>query len=219
MADEPNLPAILERICTSAKDAGSLVVDAVIKPNLESGVLVADLDLDDFVGLLAHCKPRALYLRAEKFEAEVDALDLLDLDSEDEDARIPLLKTVVKRWTKRDGEISGIYASFMLDGVHNIYVMSPDWYDEFDEQVEEVAEAIREVRSGRVATQREGITQIIKGHARKLRKNPHFNAIPKPSREKRMYLAREVFPGLDDMVIQQVVDEAINMEWLESGRP
>ena len=125
----------------AARAAGSVVVDTVLDGPGGEGVLTTALNADEFVKVMAHCRPRIVYLHVGRFEPLADALTAMDIDEsvDEEIANDRRVKALVKKWTFRGGEVSTLLATFMADGVLHISMRQPDWMDDFKTEAEDLA--------------------------------------------------------------------------------
>lgn len=126
----------------AAQASGSIVVDTVLDGSDGEGVLTAALSADEFVKVLAHCRPRIVYLHASRFEPLADALIAMDVDNEEEIAKDRRVKALVKKWTSQEGEVSTLLATFIADGVLHISMRQPDWVDDFESDAEDLADVM-----------------------------------------------------------------------------
>ena len=217
MATEPNLAERLELLRKAALECGSALVTAILGATNQQGGYKADLGLDEFLNLLRQYRPRIIYLHAEEFDAEKNLLS--ELSIVDEDGNEPLSKnsqfqTQIKKWAKKNGQISLFLASFIMAGVLHVVWEQPTWIDEFEAQAKELDSSLTEERR-RMDDQKKKAERARFGDvARELCKHPRFNA-PRWSFEKREYLAKSLFPELDDSEIRIMVEEATNMSWIQ----
>jgi hypothetical protein len=227
------LEAHFESIRQAAQDSASFVVDAVLSSEHQEGFQIV-LPLDSFIGLLKSCKPRVIYAFANPFNTR-DALSELLLASDDEadddvdgqmdeegrsdkenrllaDARVAAL---VEAFEGFDGQIESFIASFVVEGVlHTVYEKS-DWAENFQNGVDELNALLRVELTESRGAEYEVNQAKTRECAQTLSTHPKFIE-GRPSREKREYLARSLFPELSESEIFAIVDEATNMQWLNS---
>lgn len=218
MAGE-SLDGILQSVREAAEGAGALVVEAVLTAEKEHGALVAALEYDDFLKLMHHCAPKVIYLHTETFGAEEAALEEIDPTGNDDVhlANTKLVKSLVKSWKSKDGTLSMVLASFAVDNILHVLLECPPWLDDFQQAAEAVSDELEQEKQEHHELGMKEMQRTIKEKAGTLLKNPLFNASPRTSREKRIYLAKELFPETSDAFILQIVDEAINMDWFNGG--
>jgi hypothetical protein len=218
----------VEAIRIAAETNSAKIVSALVLGGSDSGIPAVALGLAEFVDLIAHVRPKVLYLWEQRFDAQVMAIEDIEgddtTDDEDmeeevasemlEDARF---KTLVKRWRTRDGQISRLAGSFMMEGILHVLFESEAWAEEFDSEVQQLAESFAQHHADKLIALRAEAAAAIREKARQLSADPMFNA-PKVSRAKREYLALHLFAGADDRTIGMIVEEAEKLDWLETGR-
>jgi len=218
MATEPNLAERLELVRNTALECGSAIVTAImVITNQQDGYKVS-LGLDEFLSLLSQCRPRIVYHHANEFDAEENLLIELNVEEEEDGTELlsknSQFKALIKKWTKKNGQVSSFIASFVMDGVLHVVWEQPTWIDEFEAEAKELDSSLTEGRR-HVADQKKKADRARFGDAaRELCKHPRFNA-GRWSFEKREYLAKTLFPNVDDHEIRIIVEEATNMGWIE----
>jgi hypothetical protein len=217
----------VEAIGQAATAIGARMVWTIPVAENDSRTLVATLEFAEFLALIPHARPRVVYLWKRGFEAHAMALhSLIDNDDDtgeevdeevgNEIANDARFASIVKRWCSRDGEIGSFVASFILDGILHTAVESEAWLDEFNDDVSELAESLGEDTEGEEARIAAAELAEIRDKAKQLAADPLFNG-PKVSRAKREYLARHLFADMEERTISFIVEEAENMQWLETG--
>ncbi len=210
-----SLVELRTRIVDATKTVSGIPVAALLTGSLEHGNLIVPLEPGPFLELLSNVHPCVVYVHSDVFEAENDTLDAFDAEDDEaqalrEDKRF---RALVRRWASRDGELSNVVASFVKDGVIHILMAWADWHDEYEGAVDKLKfEISQEFQDRQIEIGREGEAEIRR-LAKELAKHPKFSGSPKPSREKRMFLAETLFPGRSNLF--RIVDMAINMDWLE----
>jgi hypothetical protein len=219
MTTEQNLTEKIELIRKAALDSGSAIVAALLVLSDEQGGYRVTLGPNEFLSLLGQCRPRIVYLHSDMFDADEDLRFQLDVEGDDEDENELLskngkFKALVKKWVKKNGHVSAIASSFMLDSVLHVVWEQPTWIDEFEADAEDLessmADERRLVREQRAKADRARFSDA----AKELCNHPRFNA-GRWSFEKREYLAKGLFPDLDDHAIRSIVEEATNMDWVK----
>lgn len=218
MTTDSNLTEKIELVRKTTLECGSSLVTALlVLPDEQSGYRVT-LALDDFLSLMDQCRPRIVYLHSDMFDADEDLRIHLDVEDDDKDGNEVLsknskFKALVKKWAKKNGQVSTIASSFVVDNVVHLVWEQPAWIDEFEVDAEDLqsslAEGMRLVKEQRARTDHARFSDA----AKELCNHPKFSA-GRPSFEKREYLARSLFPELDDYAIRSIVEEATNMDWL-----
>ncbi|MFM0279989.1 hypothetical protein P0D75_18420 [Paraburkholderia sediminicola] len=216
MTNETKLEDQFERIESVARESGSAIVDAVLNLDNDSAYMVK-LSLDNFLVLIAHCRPRVVYAVADKFDAKKSLLARLEVDDDDIENVLarPEVKALIKQAAHHNGELGNFIASFMTDGVLHTIFEETSWADEFDISVDALEESLADHH--RKLFERESALEAanLVALAKRLCEHPKFSE-GRASHEKRTYLARTLFPDTDMSDIRRIVDEATNMNWLAS---
>lgn len=200
----------------AASECGSLIASAVLLSKDNSDYQV-QLPLEEFISVFRHCRPRMLYVVADQFEARAALVAYLEIDEEDEEEFFgrPEARAMIKRVVHRDGELASLLASFVFDGVLHSVFEQTKWLDEFESRADELDTLL----ANEGHQQEEHVIKItaakISEQAKALCAHVKFND-GRPSKEKRIYLARFLFPDLDRRELHDLVEEATNMDWLKS---
>jgi hypothetical protein len=207
----------LLRIEHAANEYDCLITNAVLLTDESVGHRV-QLSLDEFITLLRHCRPRVVYLFADKFDSRDSLLAYLEIDEDDdpEFAESPRVMALVKHHAHRNGELASCLASFMFDGILHTVFEQTVWLDEFEMRADELEILLADERRQKNERDLKRYVQTTREHAKMLCENPKFTD-GRPSREKRTYLARSLFPDLSSQEIHALVDEATNMDWLSGN--
>jgi len=197
-----------------AESVGALVVESVVA--LERASLSATVTYPEFLAILAHMKPRLVYVSVERFDAALSTR--LSFEIEDDEAGtldFPAVKRFMAQWGHRDGEVYRILLGLMADGVFHTVVKEAEWLAKFDEEADSVfEEAEREAeaqRAGEIRLKTEKLDVLVK----QLIADPRFSG-PKVGIAKRQTLARALFPDFDAATIKEIVQEAEQRYWLAS---
>ena len=174
------------------------------------------LPADQFPTLIKHLKPRLIYMLLLSF----DALDTVKSHFEVEELD-DISRKFAEKWMNRDGQSAQLVLGMMVDGVLHGLLETADWFDEFEEEAEQLeaarAERLRakfdqiqqDERNQREAEEKKRLAPIVK----KLLADPRFTTA-KISAAKRLTLAETIFPELDRTTLKKSVDRASNEAWL-----
>lgn len=201
----------IERV---AHDSGSFIVNAIL-PCKDSTAYRVQMSLEQFLSLLSHCRPRVVYAFADEFEARDSLLAYLQV-SEDDTATVTArsdVKSLMKQASHHNGQLGSFLSGFIVDGVLHTVFEQTEWLDEFESRADDLETLLDEHRQRQLDQYSATEAARIREHAKMLWEHPKFND-GRPSREKREYLARSLFPDLGRAEISGVVEEATNMSWL-----
>lgn len=203
------------RAATSA--ANTVVVDGF--PADATAAIRVTLDTDETVRLIQVTKPRLLYFHEDRFDydSETDeCLADLGIETSDDIDISPL--SALKRYRKSfNGQLCLVYVGFVADGVLHLCFEEAEWYVEFQQEIRELSERLSVVLAENRKNSDLQSALEAKRKARILADDPAFN-YNRPSREKRTYLAQEMFPECDYREITLIVDEATNIDYLNKAR-
>lgn len=205
----------------SAEAAQSCIVQGW--PQGDRNVLKVVLNPDEILRVIEASRPKLIYLAEAIFDAEEEAAgayEALSVDGEQEPgiAHTSRFTDLIRRTEKANGKPTMAMVGFVSDGVLHIGQVTEEWYEaiegEFDEKVAEILsemsadEAIRDTAASRT----------IRKYARELAAHPAFN-MGRPSFEKRLFLAGELFPDQDqdDRSLSQITTDAQNIDWAVKG--
>jgi hypothetical protein len=202
---------------STARESGSFIVTAVL-PREDSVGYRVQMSLEQFLLLLSHCRPRVVYAFADEFDSRDSLLASLEV-SDDNEAVVtarPDVKSLMKQAARHNGQLGSFLAGFLVDGVLHTVFEQTEWLDEFETRADDIEVLLNNQRQQELSQSSAAETAKTREHAKKLCGHPKFND-GRPSREKREYLARSLFPELDRAEISRVVEEATNMSWLAGG--
>ncbi|WP_240535341.1 CCDC34 family protein [Rhizobium freirei] len=176
------------------------------------------VDVDTFPSLVKHLRPRLIYMLLTKFNAE----DEVEASFEEELDRD--LKQLVAKYRNRDGLSSRLVLGLMADGVLHGIVETTDWFEEFDIEVDGLAEARLQAQSEAFAQMQEADARKRDAEERK-RLAPYIKKLvadarflaPKISAAKREALAETLFPDLDRSTVRKIVEKAATDLWLSGS--
>jgi len=121
---------------------------------------------------------------------------------------------------RHNGEIGRAIAEVVFGGVHHMTYATASSISDFEDKIEGIIAAAHEDASRRRDIERATSDQLVRRLAKDLLAHPTFN-VGRVSFAKRRFLAGELFPNEDGLVLEQVVELAENMHWPASatGRP
>jgi|JI10StandDraft_1071094.scaffolds.fasta_scaffold219671_2 hypothetical protein len=201
----------------SAETAQSCVVQGW--PLGDRNVLKVVLDPDEILRVIEASRPKLIYLAEAIFDAEEEAAgayEALSVDGEQDPGIASRFTDLIRRTEKANGKPTMAMVGFVSDGVLHIGQVTEEWYEaiegEFDEKV---AEILSELSAGE-AIRDTAASRTIRKYARELAAHPAFN-MGRPSFEKRLFLAGELFPDQDDRSLSQITTDAQNIDWAVKG--
>jgi hypothetical protein len=208
----------VREIESAVREVGSFLLDTVPQTERQEDYRVA-LPRESFLELLKHCKPRIVYTYKNEFDARQSIVtQLLPVTEEGGEAQAELLADprvapLVERFSRHNGQVDSFVATFVVDGVlHSIYERTA-WVEALEEQLDELEAVLEAEREDDDEEEDEVDRERVRDYATRLCENPKFTE-GRPSREKRIYLTRSLFPELTDLEVSEVVEEATNMTWL-----
>lgn len=177
------------------------------------------IDSDEVVRLIGIVKPRLLYFHEDWFDYESVAAECLsDIGFEPGNGVDISPLSALKRYEKSyNGQLSLVYVGFVADGVLHLCFEEAEWYVEFQQEMKELSERLAAVVTENRKNSDMKSALEMKRKARLLAESPAFN-FNRPSKEKRTYLAQEMFPECDVWEISSIVDEATNIDFLNKAR-
>jgi hypothetical protein len=209
--------AFIKRARAGAEAAQSCVVQGW--PEGDRNVLKVVLDPDEVLRVIEVSRPKLIYLAEAIFDAEEEAAgayEALGVDVELEPGIADRFADLIRRTEKANGKPTMVMVGFVSDGVLHVGQVMEEWYEgiegEFDEKVAE----IRGELSADEAIRDTAVSRLIRKHARELAAHPAFN-MGRPSFEKRLFLAGELFPDQDDRSLSQITIDAQNIDWAAKG--
>jgi len=218
MTGSTDLDKIAEQVRAAADESGTMILEVVLSAE---NVPTVGLPADKFPALIKHLKPRLIYMVLTQFDAREAVESNFEVEELDSN-----LRKLAAKWKNRDGQSAQLILGLMADGVLHGVIDTPDWFDEFEEEAEQLgaerAERLRaefdrlqeDERNQREADEKMRLAPYVK----KLVADDRFNA-PKISAAKRLALAESMFPELDKTSAKKAADRAANELWLSgSGR-
>ncbi|MEF3135387.1 hypothetical protein OS035_28470 [Rhizobium sp. 268] len=213
MTDSSDLDLIANNVRAAAEECGTMILETSwSSEHLPAAAVGADI----FPALVRHLKPRLIYMLLTEF----DAIEEVGSHFEEADLDADLRKFAMK-WTNRGGQSSRLILGVMANGIMHLAVETTDWFDEFEEEVDVLANVLadegraafdreQEVeRQRREADEKKRLAPIVK----RLIADPRFVA-PKISTAKRETLAEALFPDADRTTIKKAVEKAVSEIWL-----
>lgn len=211
------LEIFADQVRSVASASKAVLVDGF--PANATAAIHVTLDSDEMLRLVGIVRPRLLYVHEEWFDCDAaieDCLKNLGVETGDDIDISPL--SVLKRHSKAyNGKLCVAYIGFVTDSVLHLCLEESEWYTEFQIEVEDLSERLKAVLAENRNKSNLQVALEVKKKAKILVKNPAFN-FNRAGREKRTYLAEELFPDSDWREISQIVDEATNIDFLNKAR-
>ncbi|WP_426122481.1 hypothetical protein [Pararhizobium sp. PWRC1-1] len=213
MTESADLDRMAQEVRKAAEECGAMILQSILASDHVPAVAV---DGDTFPALVKHLKPRLIYMVRTTFDAGEDVMAHFEEDELDSG-----LMKLAAEWTNRNGQSSRLILGLMADGVMHGIIETADWFDDFEEEAEElsgprqqaISDAFARLQEAdarkREVDEKKRFAPIVK----KLIADPRFDA-PKISAAKRLRLAETIFPEEDRSTLKKAVDRAISELWL-----
>ena len=211
MTSSSDLDKTADAIRAAALQFDAMVVNSIVNPE---NAATTRVESAAFPQLIAHLRPRLVYLLPTPFDAQQESDEQVSLGSAS-------AKRFLEKWKAYDGQTCRLVIAVMAEGVLHCVVETTDWLDDFEEEAEALAEAQREALNAEFERAQEAEARKAEAeekkrlapYIKKLAADPRFLA-PKISAPKRLTLAEALFPDLDRTTIRKIVDRAVNEHWL-----
>lgn len=213
--------SLAQKLCLHAKDQGALIVRALLQSEKMDDALKAILSQSDFLAAISALKPKLIYLTEKPFDFEerlrsalIEEFEIDDPESVDLDPIVEKkeCRSLQKKWATRKNEIYEYVAFFQGDGVLHIATATAEWDTDFVSDFSGIAESLREQvqTEGDADNLREA--SAIRDMAKALIEHPKYKA-PKATKDRKQFLAEELFPDLDEETLSDVLLLAENLDW------
>lgn len=212
------LEQLRDQIHRAAEEARAMIVEGFIRAEETASPFEFIVNFDTALAIIANTSPLIVYLRAETLQLEaLVAGEMDDLDAHEDAETIRSIRKAAKSLQSHEGEIGRIVAHFFIGPTLHTAIESAPWLVAFEEELDlirEQAEARSEIA---LATKSASERALVDRLARQLIAEPAFSS-GRTSFAKRLLLAREMFPGNDEVVLRDVVTVAEGLQWLaQSG--
>ncbi|NEK40637.1 hypothetical protein GR250_04215 [Rhizobium leguminosarum] len=213
MTGSVDLDRMAQEVRAASEACGTMILESILASEHHPAVAV---DGDTFPDLVRHLKPRLIYMILTEFDAKEEVAAHFEEDELDTG-----LKKLAAKWTNRNGQSSRLILGLMADGVMHGIVETADWFDDFEEEAEALADVRADEitaefdreqeaeRQRRETDEKKRLAPIVK----KLVADPRFVA-PKINTAKRVTLAETLFPAVDRATIKKAVEKAVTEIWL-----
>jgi hypothetical protein len=205
---------IVEQITAAAQDCGAILLDASLTYE-RSQIASAAITTSTFSELVKAIKPKIIYLQTVAFDADEFIRVTLEID-EDEILDSPAVRKLASKWKKYEGELCTLVVEFIYDNVVHFSRKQVDWLEEFNEHVGSLGDEIDAKRNSEEKAHASETKGRLSEKARKLIADPRFST-GVVGTAKRTVLAENLFPELDEIEIQSVVELAQNEHWLTTA--
>jgi hypothetical protein len=208
---------LAEQVRAAAVASGAHVVEGHVHAGGSSTIPQVLMETGAALALIAATKPRVLYVD----ENLLDYDELLEEAQEalrlDENEKMPASLLAATAALKRHaGEPCSTSVHFVVDSILHYTEASASWMTEFEARLEDLASEAREATDRERQRSREVETARVEELARSLMANPAFR-FGKTSAAKRHLLATRMFPGEDDRLLDDVVERAQHLDWLDQS--
>lgn len=205
------------RLRAAAESVGAHVVDGHVRTGSASPIPEVYLGTDAALALILVAKPRVLYVDETLLDFDdllQEARDLLRVD-ENEDTPA-MLRAAAAPLRKHAGEHCSTSAHFVVDSILHSTGASASWMETFESQLEDLSSAARESSNDERESVRAAEAAHVEALAKSLMIDPAFH-FGKTSAAKRHLLATAMFPGEDGRLLDDVVDRAQQLDWLNQS--
>lgn len=188
-------------------------------PQGDRNVLKVVLDPDEILRVIEVSRPKLMYLAETTFDAEEEAAgayEALSVDGELEPGITNRFSDLIRRTEKANGKPTMAMVGFVSYGVLHVGQVTEEWYEAIEAEFDEKVAEIRGELSADEAIRDTAASRLIRKYARELAEHPAFN-MGRPSFEKRLFLAGELFPDQDDRSLSQITTDAQNIDWAAKG--
>ena len=213
-----NEAAILaERLRAAADAVGAHVVDGHVRTGAASTIPEVHLEPDAAIALISVARPRVLYVDETLLELEElleAARELLGLDEGDETPAALLAAAAPLR--KHPGEHCSTITHFVVDSILHSTEASASWMEEFESRLGDLKAEVHQASNDERERARDAEAAHVETLARRLLADPAFH-FGKSSAAKRHLLATAMFPGEGSRLLDEVVDLAQRLDWLEQS--
>jgi hypothetical protein len=202
---------------TAVASGHTIIVDGF--PFEAAAAIRVNLGSDEMLRLISVIKPKLLYIHESWFDCTSIMEDLLnDLGAADGDNVDISPLSALKRYGKEhDGQLCLVYLAFVFDDVLHLCLEEAEWYDAFQTDAADNMERLKSVLSDNRKNSDMQSALEVKRKATILANDPAFNH-NRPSKEKRAYLAQQLFPECEDWEIWRIVEQATNIDYLVKAR-
>ena len=214
MKENTEIGNIIEQITAAAQDCGAILLDASLTYE-QSWIASAAITPSKFSELVKAVKPKIIYLQTVAFDADEFIKDTLEID-EYEIFDNPAVRKLASKWKKYDGELCTLVVEFIYDNVVHFSTEQLNWLEEFSKHVGSLGEEIEARKNSEEKAHASKTKGRLSEKARKLIADPRFSA-GVVGTAKRTVLAENLFPELDEIEIQSVVELAQNEHWLTTA--
>jgi hypothetical protein len=205
-----------KQIRAATSTAHTIIVDGF--PLDGASLAQVEVDADEMLRLLSVLKPRLLYVNEQWFDsaAEIAEQTAALVAGGIGETDISPLSSFTKSYKNYDSNLCLVSVGFVMDSVLHLTFAVSEWYSEFQRDIVGQVERLKQVQDDNLKNSNLKLAAEIENKARELANDPAFNF--KPSRDKRWHLAEQKFPTCNHSEIYQIVDKAINLDWLDQAR-
>jgi hypothetical protein len=216
MGDEDDIHAITKRFRDAADSIGAHVVAAWLQG--DHNLATVALSAEEALQAATSVRPRLIYLVQSEFDADLEIdgyLDELDAD-EDDTALRERFADLQRRALRQNGKPYRILFGFVVEGVLHASLTETRWYEGLEASLQERTTEIQTERAEAGVVENLADAADIRKKALELVAHPAFN-FNRPSFEKRLFLAQQLFDGCDDPTLSRITTEAQNIDWATKG--
>ena len=207
--------AFSEELIRLATSHGATVVDGLPVHVENMGIVV--LEPPEFFRALNATPPRLVYLQTSIFDFEEEIASALEAFQEEGALNLRgELQEAVHAEAARNGAVCESTAAFFADGLLHFSQRVADWYEQLQEKVGAKVDVLHAERRGAEDQRSARLDGEIREKAHELACHPGFN-FSRPSFEKRLVLARTLWPEQEESILRIVTDEAQKIDWLRQS--
>jgi hypothetical protein len=216
MDQEDDILAVARRIRDAANSVGACVVDAW--PQGDHNLATVALSAQEAMQAVAAVSPRLIYLVQSDFDADLEIADCLDdLDADENDEALRQRFADLRRIALRqNGKPCRVLFGFVVEGVLHASQTETKWYERLEASLQEKTSEIKTERAEAGRVEKMADAADIRKKARELAEHPAFN-FNRPSFDKRLFLAEQLFEDCDQFELSRITTEAQNIDWATKG--
>jgi hypothetical protein len=216
MGGEDDINAITKRFRDAADSVGACVVAAW--PQGDHNLATAALSTEEALRAVAAIRPRLIYLVQSEFDVELEIEGYLDeLGADEDDTVLRERFADLRRGAfRKNGKPCRVLFGFAVEGILHASLTETGWYEDLEAALQERTAEIQTEQAEAHAVEKFADAADIRKKALELVDHPAFN-FNRPSFEKRLFLAQQLFEGCDDHALSRITTEAQNIDWAKKG--
>lgn len=165
-------------------------------------------DWMSFLDLAQKMQINLLYVYEEIYEPEEFILDEIentnitcDADENENEKKwlSHRINEITEQWNKHRGELISLNCTWVINNIAHYWQYDADWMDLYHEAIDSVIEESKRVEPENRILRTEEVSKKLHEYATKMVLHPRF--VDATSEEKRIFMASQLYPDLDDEVL------------------